>query len=538
MHWHHIRPTIATLTIVYIAGLFFLSGYAFRLIFVKGIYFQTLAEENRVRTAYVAPKRGAIFDRHGEILLQDVRKDDGSYERRYMVSSAFSHLLGYVAVADKTTAQQWLSRCGSQTRSSVSAFGRAGITGVEHSAECILHGMPGTLYTEVNAFESAKKALAMTPALEGDEVRLTIDRTLQQKAFDSFDGIAGAAIVMDARSAEIRALVSSPTFDASAMGTDSKKVEEYLKNPQMPMFDRALQGAYPPGSVFKMVVATAALETGKVTPQEEIKDTGFRMIGTQKYTNWLYTEYGGRTDNNVNLVQSLKRSNDIYYYEMGERLGGELLAQWAQRFGYGSRTGIELADVHGTVPSAYWKEENVNDKWFLGDTYNLSIGQGYLLSTPIQVAVMTQIVASRGNHCTPTIFDLQTREKLSDTERTCKKVPIRKETFDPIIEGMIEACTMKGTAWPFFDVNSPREASTPAQFARYKNPPRIACKTGTAEHFVEGNEEPHGWLTLFAPADNPRIVITVVAEKGGQGSDSAGPIARKILDEAKALGLW
>jgi len=161
-----------------------------------------------------------------------------------------------------------------------------------------------------------------------------------------------------------------------------------------------------------------------------------------------------------------------------------------------------------------------------------------LLVTPLQIASMTQTVANDGNYCSPTILSEDARHKNVENKRVCKKLPINSDVYKIIKKGMEEACSIKGTAWTFFDINSPNEATTPAEFKHHKNSKKVACKTGTAEHFVEGNEEPHGWLTLFAPADNPKIVITVLAEKGGQGSDSAGPIARKILDSAKELGLW
>ncbi|MFO0703423.1 MAG: penicillin-binding transpeptidase domain-containing protein [Patescibacteria group bacterium] len=515
----------------------FLLGYTFRLMFVYGKKYDDLSDSNRVRKQFIEAKRGAIKDRYGEVLVQDTVDFEGKFSRKYEVGEAFGHVLGYMGSREGNKlicAKNESQKSGAQFQLSQSV---EGVGGVEEFAECSLRGMEGVAYVEVNSQEKSNKKLESIPAKDGDDVTLTVDANLQKKAYEAFMGIPGAAIVMEAKSSNILALVSAPSFDPSKMGKDSGVTEKYLKDPKQPLFNRSTLGIYPPGSVFKMVVASAGLQEGKISPSDKVVDTGYRVVGGKKYTNWLYTEYGGRTDGEVDMVKSLKRSNDIYYYELASRLGPDLIAKYAHMYGFGAKTGIEIQDSEGVVPSAFWKEEKIGDKWFLGDTYNYGIGQGYLLVTPLQVAVMTQIVANDGNYCAPTIISDNSSFTENRQKRSCKKINVDKEYFEIIKKGMEEACSTKGTAWTFFDMNSPTEATAPAEFKRYKNPIKVGCKTGTAEHYVKGNEEPHGWLTLFAPANDPQIIITVLAEKGGQGSDSAGPIARRILDSASNLGI-
>jgi penicillin-binding protein 2 len=502
----------------------------FRLAFVRGEKFDLLSDRNRVRTLAIFPKRGTIYDRYSEILAKDIKSGE-KFVRKFEIGEEFGPVIGYIGESNPDDRPQNRSACSEKSRD------RIGLSGVESTADCILGGESGTMYIEVNSKEAETKKIETIWPKDGDDIKLSIDAKLQKKAFEAFDGLPGAAIVMMSGSSDILALVSSPSFDPSLMGLDMAQTEAYLNDSQKPLFNRAISGTYPPGSVFKMVVATAILQDDVAKDDEQILDTGYKMVGKQKYTNWFYTEYAGRTDGEVNMVKALKRSNDIYFYEMGERLGVGGIAKYAHIFGYGSKTGIEIdQEQSGVVPTEFWKEETLGDKWYLGDTYNYSIGQGYMLATPIQVAQMTQIISGRGNYCEPSIFDYLTRIKFNQRKSTCHKAPIARDVFEPVINGMVEACSSGGTAWTFFDINSPDIATTPAYFKRQKNISKIACKTGTAEHPTSKQEKPHSWLTLFAPYDKPKIIITVLVEKGGQGSDVAGKIAREIFDSASDLG--
>jgi penicillin-binding protein 2 len=297
-------------------------------------------------------------------------------------------------------------------------------------------------------------------------------------------------------------------------------VHKYVKDKDKPLFNRALQGAYPPGSVFKPIVATAALEEKVVSPSDTITDNGYIEAGPIQFRNWLYTKYG-RTDGQVDMLKGLQRSNDIYFYKLGEKVTYQHLRSWAEKFGLGQHSGIALADVTGTVPSDFWKREKIGERWFLGDTYNMSIGQGYLLTTPIQIARATSVFANGGKLCKPQLLKLDAHENrllLSSNKPDCKNMELEQQTLDVIREGMKRACEAGGTGWPFFEFKINDERML------------VGCKTGTAEsHGVD--KHPHAWFTVFAPFDNPQIVLTVMVENGGEGSEVAAPIAKDVLTQ-------
>jgi penicillin-binding protein 2 len=248
-----------------------------------------------------------------------------------------------------------------------------------------------------------------------------------------------------------------------------------------------------------------ALEDGVIDENTLIEDTGVIKIGEYSFNNWLWTKRG-TTDGMVNIVKALKRSNDIFFYKLGEAMGVDKIKFWSTKFGLGEATKIELpGEVTGLVPDDQWKRENVGERWYLGDTYHLSIGQGDLTVTPLQINLVTNIVASKGQKCKMSI--------LKDGIVECGEIKAKEKNWDLVIEGMKEACKDGGTAWPLFNFKT-----------------EIACKTGTAE-LGDGTKDTHAWLTAFAPADNPQISITVLVERGGEGSDVAAPLVGDILKE-------
>jgi penicillin-binding protein 2 len=208
----------------------------------------------------------------------------------------------------------------------------------------------------------------------------------------------------------------------------------------------------------------------------------------------------------LNVVTAIKRSNDIFFYKLGETLGLNRIVEWAKKFGYGQKTGIEISgELGGLVPDGDWKKTTKGESWYLGDTYHLSIGQGFLDVTPLQVNQMTNIVANNGIKCKMSL--------LKDKSPECENLKIKNSTITTIVEGMKAACKSGGTAWPLFNFKT-----------------QLACKTGTAE-VGDGSKDTHAWLTAFAPADDPQISITVMVERGGEGSDIAAPIVGDILKE-------
>mgnify|MGYP001561363368 FL=1 len=247
----------------------------------------------------------------------------------------------------------------------------------------------------------------------------------------------------------------------------------------------------------------------------------------------------------MDIVKGIKRSNDVFFYKLGEKIGASKISEMAAQFGLGKKLGIDLSEESsGLLPNPKWKEKEIGEPWYLGDTYHYSIGQGYLLTTPLQVNTWTEVIANGGDLYRPHII------KNPKQNKPVRENIINSKTINLIRQGMIESCAPGGVAWPFFDlsVKNPKleidsknysEAPKSTKSAGFKDLPAgrqgyrkisVACKTGTAEH---GGEKtlPHAWITLFAPAYDPEIVVTVLSEESGEGSNIAAPIAKKILED-------
>jgi penicillin-binding protein 2 len=299
------------------------------------------------------------------------------------------------------------------------------------------------------------------------------------------------------------------------------------------MFNRAAEGTYPIGSTFKLVMATGALEEGTITADSMEQDTGYVTAGTLRFGNWEYIK-NGKSDGMINVVDALRRSNDVFFYKVGAKLGPENIKKWAEKFGYNQNTKIGIEENHGTIPSPFWKEEVLKEQWYLGDTYNLSIGQGYMLATPLQVARTTAAFANNGVLCEPRLLKHNSdyNTALFDTyeKQNCQKLPVAQKTLDIVKQGMKEACATGGTAWPLFDfaVNDPTAPKEASSSATPKKKIELACKTGTAESTAKSGI-PYAWFTIYAPAQNPEIALSIMIEEGGEGSDVAAPMAKEIL---------
>jgi len=305
-------------------------------------------------------------------------------------------------------------------------------------------------------------------------------------------------------------LYSSFSFDPNLfIKSDSSEVLRIINDEtKRPLFNRAISGIYPPGSTFKIVTAVAGLEEGKITPQTLIADTGIITVGAYKYTNWYFTQYG-KTEGEINLEKAIGRSTDTFFYKLGEMVGAEKLIEWARRFGLDKSFGLDLpGEAAGFIGTPEWKEKVKKESWFLGNTYHLAIGQGDLALTPLGVNLMTAAIANGGKVCVPRI--LRIGEKNTFYKEECRDLGIKRETLETVKRGMVKACASGGTGWPFFDFK-----------------PEVACKTGTAE--TGDGKTTHAWFTVFAPVENPEIVLTVLVEKGGEGSGVAAPIAKEIL---------
>ncbi len=502
---------------VYSAGvlIFFIALFLrlFQLTIVKGAYYRSLSEQNRIREIIIEPKRGTILDRKGFVLVQstagDIEQQDRVVSRRrYFYPEPFAHLIGYRQIADEKDVEN--DPCLSKLKPG----DKVGKKGVEKAFECNLRGTSGKKLVEVNAQGKRLKTLSVIPPVDGKTIQLAVDGELQKKAYDLIKDTRGAVVALRPNTGELMILTSSPSFNPQFFedGVGSE-IEKYFNNTEKPLFNRSTEGTYPPGSTFKLVVAAGALEEKAVNEKTIIEDTGVIKAGPIQFGNWYYLEYG-KTEGDVNLVKAIQRSNDIYFYKVGEKLGPVDLKVWADRFGFGKTSGLQIDESEGLIPSSFWKEDVLKEKWYTGDTYNLSIGQGYMLSTPIQIARMTSVFADNGNLCEPQLI------KSTDTTK-CHNLHLSENTLSLIKDGMKKACATGGTGWPFFDYKVKRSNNK-------LQPLTVACKTGTAEsHGIE--EKPHAWFTVYAPAENPEIVLTVLIEDSGQGSDIAAPIAKEIL---------
>lgn len=501
----------------------------FQLTVVKGAYYRRLSEENRIRQIIVEPKRGTIMDRKGIVLVESKMGDINTLApripapRTYVSGEETGHLIGYRQVASAADIQN--DNCLNK----LSLGDKVGKKGIEALYDCQLRGVPGRKLTEVDASGTYLRTLSVLPPQNGTDIRLALDYDLQKKAYELIKGKRAVVIGLNPTNGEILVYASSPSFDPQMFEDGNAEAAAYFTDPEKPMFDRIVNGIYPPGSLFKLFIAAGALEDKKMTPDTIIMDEGTLKAGPLSFGNWYYLEYG-KTEGPVDMVKAIQRSNDIYFYKAGEALGGEGMKKWSSIFGLGEDTHLGFTETESTIPSPFWKKETLKEQWYLGDTYNMSIGQGYLQITPIEIAQGAEPFANGGYLCQP--------QFLKNAAPRCKKLPISPETFATIREGMQKACQTGGTGWPLFDfavddtvtkMNILATNKTASEGAIPKIRIPVGCKTGTAESEQTAKSMPHAWFTAFAPFDKPEIQLTVLVEQGGQGSDVAAPIARDIF---------
>jgi penicillin-binding protein 2 len=354
--------------------------------------------------------------------------------------------------------------------------------------------------------------LGSEPGEDGKDLHLTIDGNLQKVAFDvlqkhsqQVDSKKAAAVIQNPNTGEVLALVSLPSFDPG-------QVDKYLQDKDEPFFNRAIQGVYPPGSIFKIVSALAGLESGAITQETEIEDVGEFYLGDTRFVNWFYLSYGGR-DGKLKIERAIARSNDIFFYRLAEKTGLDSLREMAKKLGLGQKTGIDLPyESVGLVPDETWKKSTYGQDWYLGDTLHFGIGQGFVLATPLQMNTITSFMAS-GKLTRPYLV-----RQIGNGDGNSIKMEgkiltdslVGEQNFQLVRQGMKQACEKGGTGWPFFNA-----------------PYKVGCKTGTAERALG---DPHAWFTVFTPYEKPEISVTVIIENGGEGSSVAGPVAREILD--------
>lgn len=404
-----------------------------------------------------------------------------------------------------------------------------GKTGVENKLEQLLRGSAGTKRIEVNAIGRVMRELDRQQGLSGKDIQLTIDAELQAYVQARLDGESAGAVVIDLRNGDLRAIASAPTFDPNLFvrGISVKDWTDLNENKYRPLAAKAVQGAYPPGSTFKMITALAALEDGVVTVDETVNCRGFVEVFGTRFHCWKRGGHG-----NMNLHESLKQSCDCYYYEISQRVGIDKIADMARKFGLGIKHDIPVSAVaSGLAPDKAWKTRVRNEDWRIGDTVNASIGQGYVLSSPLQLAVMTARLAT-GRAVQPRL--VRAVNGIETESGRGSSLGINENLLRRVRSAM-DAVTnhSRGTAY--------RSRVVEAQY-------KMAGKTGTsqvrritAEERARGvtrnadlpwERRDHALFVSFAPVEDPKFAIAVVVEHGGGGSTAAAPIGRDIALQA------
>ncbi len=568
--YKHTEPTQRNMRgyLLVVFAAFVIALLLIRLFFlqvVQGSYYRELSDSNRIRTKVVHAPRGIIVDRNGvplvfnvpgfrmiegdtvvflprEKALSVLAKGSTGLEidslRSYPYGEATSHVLGYVGkITNVALTQKEFADYGIND-----VIGKVGI---EREYEHLLAGVDGKQLNEVDAAGKLMRILGQTDPVPGKDIMLALDIKLQEKVFEAMSEVGKGAAIVTTPKGEILAIVSKPSFDPNlftlgelshSTNNTYSSVENVLSDStNQPLVNRAIAGIYPPGSTFKLVVAAAGLEGKFIDEHYTVLDTGVLTVGEFTFANWYYT-MRGKTDGEINVVKAIRRSNDIFFYKLAEKIGVDEISKMAKKFSLGQKLGIDLGgEEKGIVPTREWKKEIIGEDWYLGDTYHYGIGQGYLSVTPLQVNAWTQVIANGGSFYTPYLLKSEKRKAKSEKFLSDKTVSL-------IREGMVESCRPGGVGWPLFEfkvknaklkidgknfLEAP-QATTSADFNDYRQV-SIACKTGTAEH---GGEKslPHAWITLFAPAYDPEIVIMVLSEESGEGSNVAAPIAKKILE--------
>lgn len=443
-------------------------------------------------------------------------------KRRYPLSQtipSLSHVLGYVG---KISPEEYETRRDQGYRRA----DEIGKIGIERTYEQEIRGTVGEEVSEVDAFGRRKASLRNSPSIDGKEIRLSLDSRLQQAAekalqtqLERAQAKRGAVVALDPRTGGILALVSWPGYDNNLFsGVVSSTVYRALADdPDHPLFPRAWAGMYPSGSTVKIVISVAALAERIVTSATNVLSVGGIRIGPWFFPDW---KAGGHGSTNVRRAIAWSVNTFYYYvgggYESFVGLGSDRLGAWMRKFGLGEKTGLDLtAEAPGFVPSKEWKQEVKKEPWFLGDTYNLSIGQGDLLVTPIQVATYAAAIANGGTlirpHVLESMLDVNTEQRIGPSFTPRATQLADPKDVETVRLGMRDA-VLYGSA----------RALSILPFA-------VAGKTGTAQW--NANKKNHAWFTGFAPFDQPEIVVAVLVEEGGEGSSFAVPVAKQVLEE-------
>ena len=576
-----------------------LAGRLYQLQVVESERYRVLADENRINMQLLPPARGRIFDRFGQILAEnrlnyrlvvvpeaalDLRKAldeiaalvtiedhdrervlrearrkqqfvpimvrenltweevsqievnapdlpgvmiDVGRRRLYAFGPDTVHIVGYVGAVNE-------AELTDDPLLALPDF-RIGKNGAEKTLESSLRGEAGARQVEVNAYGRVIRELGRRTGRPGDDHMLTVDLGLQQYVAARFGDESGSAVVLDVHSGEILALTSMPSYDPNLFtgGMSQRQWRELIGHPRFPLSNKSIAGQYSPGSTFKMIVALAALEGGVVSPGQRFYCPGFLKLGNRRFRCWRRYGHG-----HVAMVRGLTESCDVYFYEVAKRVGIDRIAAMAQRFGFGEKLDIELpGERSGLVPTRDWKLAAIGEPWQGGETLVVGIGQGYLLTTPLQLAVMVARIANGGIAVEPRILAdvIRDGQPLAREQKPFTPMGISSSHFDIVREGMLRVVNdRKGTA---YDARIEEPALAMAGKTGSVQVRRISereHRTGvTTNEDRPWKERDHALFVAYAPLERPRYGVAVVVEHGGSGGKVAAPIARDILREVQ-----
>ncbi len=431
--------------------------------------------------------------------------------RHYPYGKLYAHIVGYVGQISAEELKTYTELTREDEPSDwlearlYDGTDFVGKNGLERQYELYLHGKPGGEQVEVTPLGKRVRTLQEIEPTSGARLVVSIDTRLQQRAYELLEGHKGAFVALDPRTGEVLAMVSQPSFDPNLFIPRIPETvwRPLMNNPSAPLNNRAIQSSYAPGSVFKPLLALEGLKRGLITTRSRVHCGGGMQVGTRFFRCW-------RRHGTVDFFASIALSCDVFYYQLAQRMGPDLMAQVAREFALGERTGIDLPhERRGLVPDTRWKRQVLKRPWYGGETLNYGIGQGYLNATPLQIAVATMGIANRGTIYRPHLM----REIVSPDGQVIRRaqpevirtISASPQQWEAVVEGMIRVVE-RGTAG---------QARVPGV--------RVAGKTGSAE-FRKGGKT-HAWFVAFAPADNPRVVVCVMAEEAGGGGAIAAPIA-------------
>jgi len=428
-------------------------------------------------------------------------------KRNYPRGGFASHILGYL---QEVSADEFRNKTYTGRR----LGDMVGKTGIEKVYETDLAGTDGHLLEIVNSLGRRQGELLQRKPLSGKDLVLTLDSELQEKAEEILQGKEGVIVILDPKNGEILAMASYPGYDPNKF-INRFTPEEWrsiANDPSTPLQNRAIRGEYSPGSIFKITMSLAGLELGLINEWTTVTCRGEAIIYGHPFACWYKEGHGP-----VNLFNAIRQSCNIYYYHLGKRMGIENIARFSRILGFGRKTGIDLpGEKEGLVPDTEWKKRVRKEPWYLGETISVSIGQGPVLVTPLQLALHTALVANRGRkRVVPHLVQ-------GNAETAEMRLDIKEENFEKVIKGMWQSANSEGTA---------RAAKVVGFDVCGKTGSTQVVSRETAEKLAERKVviKTHSWFSGFAPRDDPRIVVTVIIEYGGMGGIAAAPLAGELF---------